>query len=254
MTNRAISVVMAVYNGERFIGEQLDTILAELQPGDELVVIDDASTDRSMALVQTRQDHRIEVLRNASNLGVARSFERGLREARHEIVFLSDQDDRWLPGKRAQLLGCFERDPSCLLALSDAEVIDANSRRTARSFMQIRGGFKGGLLATLVRNRYLGCTMALDRRLLKTALPIPARAPMHDMWFGAMATLTGHVAYVDTPLIQYRRHDSNVTPGKRQSLGQMLVWRWQLLTAVLMRMTSRQLLRPFAARLGKEAQ
>jgi hypothetical protein len=106
----------------------------------------------------------------------------------------------------------------------------------AASFMQGRGGFRAGFLATLVKNRYLGCALAFRRELLDRVLPIPADVPMHDMWIGALAACSGRVAYVDRPLMSYRRHAGNVSPDRPQALATMLRWRWQLLKNVVLRM------------------
>jgi glycosyltransferase involved in cell wall biosynthesis len=231
----AISVAMAAYNGERFIAEQLASILAQLRAGDEVLVVDDASTDRTLDVVASLQDGRVRVLRNERNAGVFSAFERALRATRGDIIYLSDQDDVWLPGKVVDIMERFERDPEVLLVLSDAQVIDDTGRVIEPSFMALRGGFRGSFVSTLVRNRYLGCTMALRRSLLSTVLPIPPDVPMHDMWFGSLAVLQGRVDYIDRPLMQYRRHGSNVSPSRRQSVGQMLRWRWRLLSNVMRR-------------------
>lgn len=224
---------MATHNGARFVTIQLESILSQLAAGDELVVVDDASVDGTAALIAGVGDPRIRLLRNPYNLGVRASFERALRATRHPLVFLSDQDDVWLPGKRSILAAALAQ--GALLALSDASVIDGAGDVVASSFMARRGGFRGSVFATVVKNRYLGCTMAFRRELLELALPIPAEVPMHDMWLGALAAQRGRVFYVGRPLIQYRRHDGNLSPGRRAGLAQMLRWRWRLVRLLVER-------------------
>lgn len=244
-----VSVVLAIYNGARYLEEQMATMLSDLEPRDEVIVVDDASRDRSLQIVESFADSRIRLIRHASNLGVRKTFEDGLSAASHEVVFLCDQDDRWQPGKRAALTACFDRDPTCMVAISDAAIIDADARIRGTSFMATRGGFRGGLFANLVRNRYLGCAMALRRSLLEVALPIPASAPQHDMWIGSIAAVLGRVVYVPAPLIQYRRHDGNVTPttdGSKASILQMARWRAALLGAVTLRLLHWRLTRRHA--------
>jgi glycosyltransferase involved in cell wall biosynthesis len=231
ITPGAVSVAMATFNGERYVEAQLRSILEELQPQDEVVVVDDASTDGTVARVEALGDARVRLLRQARNQGVRASFDRALRACRHSLIFLSDQDDLWLPDKRNALTA--ELGAGAMLALSDARVIDAEGRVVEASFMARRGGFKGSVLATLVKNRYLGCTMALRRELLDDVLPIPPTVPMHDMWIGLMASLRGRVAYVDRPLIHYRRHAANVSPDQRAGLAQMVTWRWRLASLAL---------------------
>jgi glycosyltransferase involved in cell wall biosynthesis len=232
----SVSVVMAVYNGERFLREQVQSVLSQLLPGDELIVIEDGSTDGSLALLGAFEQTLLKIYRNPQNLGVIGSFERGLQLAAHELIFLCDQDDVWLPGKRAAVVAAFEQDPAVQVVISDAQVIDADGRMLMASFMTARGGYDGSILATLWRNRYLGCAMALRRTLLPIALPVPSAAPMHDMWFGALARLYGKVVYLPTPLLKYRRHSANVSPAQRQSTAQMIRWRFDLATAIVVRM------------------
>lgn len=226
-----VSVAMATFNGERYVEAQLRSILEELQPHDEIVVVDDASTDGTVARIQALGDARVRLLRQAHNQGVRASFDRALRACRHPIVFLSDQDDVWLPGKRSALVA--ELTAGAVLALSDARVVDAEGRVVEASFMARRGGFKGSALATLVKNRYLGCTMAMRHELLDDVLPIPPAVPMHDMWIGLLGTLRGRVAYVDRPLIHYRRHSANVSPERRAGVARMMAWRWRLASLAL---------------------
>ncbi len=229
----AVSVALAAYNGERYVQSQLRSILDQLEPDDEIVVVDDASTDATVERIAALGDGRVRLLRNEHNLGVRATFERALRACRHQFIFLSDQDDLWLHDKRTTLLA--ELQAGAVLALSDASVIDADGRELEASFMARRGGFRGSALATLMKNRYLGCTMAFRRELLADILPIPQRVPQHDMWIGLLATARGRVAYVDRTLLQYRRHGGNASPYRRAGLVQMLTWRWRLLMALLAR-------------------
>lgn len=236
--NQAVSVVMAVYNGRRFLAPQIDSVLAQLAPQDEVVVVDDASSDGSGDWLIALGDSRLSVHRNPTTRGVLASFERGLALARNPLLFLCDQDDVWLPGKRETMVASFGRDERTLAVVSDAEIIDGDGRVVAPSFMATRGGFRGSVWSTLLRNRYLGCAMALRRPLLAAALPIPPAVPMHDMWLGALASRLGSVRYIETPLLQYRRHAANVTPARRQSMLRMLRWRLALSRALVARLAA----------------
>lgn len=230
-----VSVVIAIHNGRRFLPMQIASMLAELEPTDEVVAIDDASNDGSADWLLGLGDTRLRLHRNPTNLGVLASFERGLALANHEIVFLCDQDDIWLPGKRAAFIAAFEREPRTLVVVSDAQVIDAYGVVTAPSFMATRGGFRSELWRTVWRNRYLGCAMAFRRELLSFALPIPRHVPMHDMWLGLLGHLLGEVRYLPTPFLQYRRHDANASPARSQGWARMIRWRGALLSALLAR-------------------
>lgn len=217
---------------------QVASVLSQLEPQDELVIIDDASSDGSSEWLASVNDPRLHIHANPFNTGVVKSFERGFSLARHPVLFLCDQDDVWLPGKRSAFVAAFERDPRILVVVSDAELIDGHGVVTASSFMATRGGFRSGVWSTLVRNRYLGCSMAIRRELLSVALPIPSSVPMHDMWLGALGAALGKVSYIAAPLMQYRRHGSNVSPGQPQGWQRMLLWRVKLLSLLVHRVVS----------------
>lgn len=227
-----ITVCLATYNGAHYISEQLRSVLSQLGPLDEVVVSDDCSTDNTRELIANLVDSRIRILEGGDRLGVVKNFERAFLEARGDMVFLCDQDDVWLPGKCAVISDVFRRNPSVLVIVSDAQLIDASGQVTSESFMATRGGFCGNALCTLMRNRYLGCAMAVRRELLVAALPMPNGVPMHDMWLGALGSLLGGVYYIPTPLLQYRRHNFNVSPARHQGWLRMLLWRFALLVAL----------------------
>lgn len=232
INNPSVSVVMATYNGKQYLAQQLRSVLAELTPDDEVIIVDDDSQDETLELLDLFESPIVRIVRNPNNAGVLATFECGLLLSSRDIVFLCDQDDIWLPGKRAAFVAAFERDPRTLVVVSDAQLIDASSIVTAPSFMATRGGFRGSIGSTLVRNRYLGCAMALRRELLLAALPIPRWVPMHDMWLGALGSILGRVHYISIPLMQYRRHGGNVSPSLHQGWSRMLRWRLALLTAL----------------------
>ena len=234
--NPAVSIVMATYNGKTYLAEQIQSVLAELHPDDELIVVDDGSQDGTLELLDSLKSPVVRIVCNLTNVGILATFERGLLLSSKEIIFLCDQDDVWLPGKRAAFVAAFERDPRTLVVVSDAQLIDASGRVTAPSFMATRGGFRGGVLSTLLCNRYLGSAMALRRELFFAALPIPRQVPMHDMWLGAIASMLGKVHYIPVPLMQYRRHGGNVSPSRRKGWSRMLRWRLALLLALVGRL------------------
>jgi glycosyltransferase involved in cell wall biosynthesis len=229
---RPVSVVMATYNGERFIKEQLASISRCLRDCDELVVVDDCSSDRTAEILDEHHWQNKILIRNSANLGVRKSFEIGLARATAEIVFLSDQDDVWLPGKRDAFVAEFVADPRCAVTISDAKVIDAGGRVIEASFMRTRGGFRSDFFGNLVRNRYLGCSMAVRRSTIAHALPMPRHIPMHDMWLGIVGCLTGEVHYIERPYLLYRRHGGNLSPSSRRGWLRILIWRLQLLISV----------------------
>jgi glycosyltransferase involved in cell wall biosynthesis len=223
-----ISVCMATYNGSKYIHQQLSSILPQLKASDELVIVDDASGDSTIEVIRAFSDPRITLISNEQNLGVLKAFEKALCCATGDLIFLSDQDDIWFDDKVQKITAAFEQSPEVTLVLSDATIIDGNGRELCESFFSKRGSFGPGLLPNIIRNKYLGCTMAFKREMLEHFLPFPPKIPMHDMWMGIVNDIYGKTYFIDEPLIRYRRHGKNASPAG-SSLIQMTVWRWRLI-------------------------
>ena len=230
---------MAVYNGAAFLTPQIESILAQLGAEDELVVVDDGSQDDSWGVLQNVKDRRLHLQRNERNTGVVRAFERALGLARGDIVFLSDQDDVWLPGKVVKVLDVFASNPSVTMVVSDAVVIDEQGRTLNQSFFSVRGRFSTGFIHNFIKNKYLGCTLSFRRDMLRSFLPIPADVPMHDIWFGLMNEIYGRTYFIDEPLIAYRRHRRNASPFVHAGLVQMVLWRSRLAKNIVRRVATR---------------
>jgi glycosyltransferase involved in cell wall biosynthesis len=224
-----ISVCMAAYNGERFIAAQLRSILNQIGM-DEVIVVDDASSDDTCGVIERLNDSRIRVMRHKTNEGVLRSFEDALELASGEIVFLSDQDDLWADEKVSKVLDAFRSNPSVDIVVSDAALIDREGLPIGPSYYATRRRFQPGVLANFIHCSYLGCTMALHARVRPRVLPFPERADLlHDLWIGTSNAISGgKTLYIDLPLVQYRRHESNATGNRRLTLGRQLRIRWDL--------------------------
>ena len=211
-----ISVCIATYNGERYLREQVDSILVQLGTADELIVSDDGSTDSTLSILESYGDSRIRIFANTNRKGVIGNFENALKQAKGEYIFLSDQDDVWLPGKVEK---CVEALQQADLALHDATIIDADGNLIAPSFFALRNTRKG-FWANLKKNGFIGCCMAFRREMLEKTLPFPPQIAIHDMWIGLLASRKGKVNLVDEPLILYRRHEENASStGEKSGLS-----------------------------------
>ena len=162
-------------------------------------------------------------------------MERALVEARGEYVFLTDQDDVWLPGKVARVLGGLK---NATLVLHDAYLL----HRAGSTEEWIRGDllsqirpFARGLLRNWFKNGYTGNCMAFRRELLAKALPFPAKLPMHDQWLGLVAEKYFGVEYIPEALVEYRQHKTNATriTGSGMGVWQRIKWRVNLLKALI---------------------
>lgn len=198
-----ISVCVATYNGERFVEEQLRSILSQLGPDDEVVLSDDESTDRTLEVVASLSDPRIRVLHSTAHY-FKWNFHNALLAARGDIIFLSDQDDVWLPGKVER---CVQALREVDMVVHDSRVVDNQMNVIHPSFFRFYGSGPG-LLKNALNNTYFGSCMAFRRSILEAALPFPKTNEIgHDIWLGLVAEMTGRVLFLDEPLLLYRRHD-----------------------------------------------
>lgn len=211
-----ISVCMAAFRGERFIATQLRSILVQLSPDDEVIVVDDRSDDKTCEQVRSLWDPRVRLIERAANQGVAKTFEQALTCARGSVIFLSDQDDIWAPNKVETILRAFADHPQVTLVATDASLIDHDGAPVGSSYYEWRGKFHSGFLSNLVRCKFLGCTMAFRSELLPLVLPFPSDSHvLHDLWIGTVNSVTkGGTLYLDEPLVQYRRHPGSFTAKK----------------------------------------
>ncbi|HUW69829.1 MAG TPA: glycosyltransferase family 2 protein [bacterium] len=205
-----VSVAMATFNGERFLHEQLDTILAQTYTDFEIVVSDDASVDRTASILHeyALKDSRIKVLLNKDRLGYVGNFQRALVSCAGETIFLADQDDIWMNKKIETLLFFLG---SGLLVHSDAELVDSEGESLAPSFNTLKKSYCGtdAFGALLNGNFITGCTIAFKKDLLAQAIPFPRNIP-HDYWLALVAATTGGVRGYPGVLTKYRQHSSNV--------------------------------------------
>lgn len=215
MGNREIriSVCLACYNGERYISEQVSSILSQLGPQDELIISDDGSTDNTLSEVESIADSRIRIYENTGTHGVNGNFENALRHAEGEYIFLSDQDDVWLDGK---VDGCLEALSRSCCVVHDAYITDGNLRTECTFFQTFN--CHAGFVHNWIRNGYLGCAMAFRKDVLKEVLPIPRDLPVwHDIWIGSICALKYNVEFIPIKGILFRRHSDTTSITSKSS-------------------------------------
>ena len=229
-----VSVCMAVYNGEKYIEEQLASIMPQLGADDELVISDNCSTDRTLECIERFQDGKIKVVRYGNLLSQIYNFENALKYASGDVIFLADQDDIWMPNKVEVMKSMLEtRDLVC----SDCQVVDAEGKVLRESYFAMNGCRKG-FIKNLIRNNYLGCCVAFRRRLLKIALPFPRKIVVHDFWIAGLAEIFGTTGFCHEKLMKYRRHGENMSTTTEKStnpLWRKIAFRVTLLLALLKR-------------------
>lgn len=215
---KKISVAMAVYNGERYLPEQLDSILKQLEPQDEIIVSYDRSKDGTWNLLQTyaAKFSQVKVFEN-ENPGIAGNFDNALSHCTGDYHFICDQDDRWADNKRSTVVAAFETTGADMI-IHNGVHIDVDGKIISDPFFTMyRIG--DGKLRNLIKPRYSGCCTAFTSEMAKKILPIPNRIDAYDHWVGTIGEYMGRIAYEDSILLYHRLHDNNVTPTSNRSLS-----------------------------------
>lgn len=219
-----LSVALCTCNGAAFLGEQLASIAAQDLPPDELVVCDDASSDRTVEIVKAfaaAAPFPVRLQVNASNVGSRANFEQAIGLCRGRVIALADQDDVWAGQKLRRLQAALDAAPGAGFAFSDAWLVDQDRRPLgARLWQSIRfgGGLRrrwsrGGASEVLLRSNVVtGATLAFRAEFRPIVLPIPA-GWVHDGWIALLISALADGVAVDEPLIEYRQH-------ARQQIGE----------------------------------
>jgi glycosyltransferase involved in cell wall biosynthesis len=235
--NQKISVAMAVYNGEKYLREQIDSILCQLNDCDELVVSYDRSQDSSLDVINVyaNNDSRVKVFENSYKPGVVKNFQNAVEHTTGDIIFYSDQDDVWLKDKIEKVVKEFE-DSSVAVVFHDARLTDAELNITQPSTFKLRGGARETTIGNLFRLSYIGCCMAFRAEYKPVVLPIPTIYRSHDWWTGCLLGIgRTKMKAIHQPLIYHRQHSDNVTPTKRPPLSYQLKVRWIIIKNIILR-------------------
>lgn len=208
-----ISVCLATYNGEKYLREQLDSILCQLSGTDELIISDDGSKDRTIEIINSYNDKRIHLLKNQDRHGVVPNFENALSNANGDYIFLSDQDDVWLEGKIEKSLEYLKEYD---LVIHNANVNYQDGFHSDTDYYKIRNS-GAGYIKNLWKNTYLGCCMAFKKKVLSYTLPFPKNILWHDMWIALMVELKGNTKFIEGIYLNYRRHGDNASASSEKS-------------------------------------
>jgi glycosyltransferase involved in cell wall biosynthesis len=202
-----ISIVMASYNGENFIREQVESLLAQSYPNLEFIFVDDASSDQTWEILKefAKEDKRIQLTKNQINQGLLATFETGIRAANGEMIALSDQDDVWVTEKISLLAGAIG---SHSLIYADSQLTDAAGKPTARYSERNYLCDYPTALHYVFGTKAMGHAMLFKKEILKIALPFPAYVG-HDYILGFAAAALNGVAYFPQTLVNYRQHSNN---------------------------------------------
>lgn len=238
-----ITVCMATHNGEKYIIEQLNSILSQLSDKDEVIISDDGSTDQTVSLIQSFQDSRIHLYSYtqtenykgkhlSSYYYATANFYNALLKAKGDVIFLSDQDDIWADNKVEKSLYYLEFYD---IVSSNFSIIDSDGKLIESTF------WKGDLFDNLNQIKlwkylpFRGCCLAFKKEVLLNAMPFPEHLFLHDCWIGLNAVY-GHYKFkfINDPLLLYRRHGNNVSLlDSPNSLLFKLKYRYELFIQML---------------------
>ena len=210
-----ISVCMATYNGSKFISKQIESILFQLKDGDELIIVDDCSSDNTQQLIENINDSRILFKKNKENRGEIYTFNRSLMLSKNEIIFLSDQDDIWLPNRVKSMTEALLSSDASLLT-SNFSWIDKNDIPVDIPFDGVKSldskrHFKNITDIFLGKTNYFGCAMIFKKSFLEIITPIPSFVESHDLWIALASNINKSNVHMQDKTFLKRKHDDNAT-------------------------------------------
>lgn len=222
-----IDILLATFNGDAFLAEQIESVLAQSITDWRILVRDDGSSDEMVAIVRRyalQYPERIFLIEDQdTNLGAAGNFARLMEHSQAPYVMLCDQDDVWHPAKVERMLAAMrelEEESAAglpLLVYSDLTVVDRDLKVEQPSFwryMQTDPGSGNAINRLMWHNVVTGCASICNRHLVELALPIPAEALMHDWWMALVAASLGRLQSLPEATVLYRQHDTNTLGAK----------------------------------------
>lgn len=220
-----IDILMATYNGEKYIKEQIDSILNQTHQDFRLLISDDCSQDGTRQILKeyVEKDNRVVVFLQTKNLGVVKNFEYLMEKVENEYFMFSDQDDIWQNDKIKRSIEQIIKTNSDLV-YSDLEVVNQDLDVLYQSYWKLKGFDKkvkkyNDFKSLYLNNFVTGCTMLVKSKWLEKILPLPHKSKyiLHDYWTALVVSKFGKMTYLDQPLVKYRQHFGNNIGSKKRS-------------------------------------
>jgi glycosyltransferase involved in cell wall biosynthesis len=212
---------MCTYNGEKYLAQQLDSLLNQTHSHLEIIITDDGSTDETINILNkyASNDSRIKVFQNEINLGFVQNFSKAISLCQGDFIALADQDDIWKPEKIELFLSKIEDHA---LIYSDAILMNEHGSPLNQQLIRPENNLLSGKpnKAFFFSNCVSGNTLMFKKNLIPYILPIP-NVSYHDIWIAFVASSIGTINFTDEPLTYYRRHNEQITvhPTKTKNLN-----------------------------------
>lgn len=209
-----IDVLMATYNGERYIREQLDSILSQTYKNINLIISDDCSTDNTTNIIYEymKKDNRIKLFRQKQNIGYRKNFEFLCKNSTSKYIMFSDQDDVWNFEKIYKMYK-YIKEKQCNLVYCDLEIVDKNLNcinKSMMKFLHVENNIKYcDYRAVNLNNVVTGCAMLVKREVIDNCYPFPKDIYPHDWWIALIACQNGEICFYNENLVKYRQHSEN---------------------------------------------
>ena len=220
-----INILMATYNGRRYVAKQVESILNQTYNDFRLIISDDGSTDSTVKILQEyeKSDSRVEIYCHEENQGTVSNFEFLIGKVRSELFMFADQDDYWEPDKIEKTLNKMEEE-NLDLVYTDLEVVDSRLNQIAPSYWALKGLDyrikKYNNFESLYLNNFItGCTMLVKSKWINEFMPLPKNSEyiLHDYWVSLIISQKGKIGYLDETTVKYRQHKSNSIGTKTKS-------------------------------------
>lgn len=212
------SVAMAAYNGEKYIREQIDSIVKMMSNDDELVISYDKSSDDTLKIITSyaEKDHRIKIVFD-SGKSVESNFNNAVANCSGEYVFLSDQDDVWINDKINTMVEYFINHKECVVLIANGYITNENLEIKDELFEQY--STTPNPIRNFIKGTYLGCQMAFRSSIKDRVWPVSVIPPLpHDLWLGVKGAQFGKVCLLQEKLIMHRLHEDNYTNTSKMKL------------------------------------
>jgi glycosyltransferase involved in cell wall biosynthesis len=230
-----IDILLATYNGEKYLTQQIDSIITQTYKDWQLLIRDDLSTDNTVNIIKNytcKYPDKIRLIEdNKRHLGLAQNFGTLLKLAQSEYIMFCDQDDIWLPNKIELTLNTMKAAGQTwpntpLLVHTDLKVVDETLMPIAESFWKLHRISPESdcqLKKIIYRNIVTGCTVMINKKAKEISMPFPPEARIHDWWIALNVVKYGKIIHIAMPTVLYRQHIANLIGAKKSLKEDMLL-------------------------------